>query len=511
MKETADLVVVGAGPAGMHAAQQFAALAAGRTGAGVVVIDGYPRPGGQYFKQLPASFHSEGGAAPAARHRAELESVLAEMDKLQVRILSNTLVWGAFAGDRPQSDGEGRSSTTASSMSASWLLAVHGPEALSRLETKALILATGAYDRPVPFPGWTLPGVMTAGAVQTLIKSQRVLPGRRFLLSGAGPLQFAVAAALVDSGAEVAGVLEGSVRGGLASLGQTALRDARAIWGQWARVSEGWNYLRTLRRAQAPIRLGWAVVEAHGDGQVEEAVIAQLDPTWRPIPGTAETVTVDTIVIGYGFMPSTELGRLLGCAHEFRPEQGGYVPRRDAQMQTTLAGVYAVGDGAGIGGAELSKVEGQIAGIAAARQLGYITEANARSLIAQLHPRLQRERRFAAMLGRLFTPGPGLYGLAQDETIICRCEEVTLGQIRAAVADGVRSANELKGLTRTGMGNCQGRICGELAARYLAREARPDAEGDESVALEAVGMFTARPPIHPLPLSVLAAAATPDP
>ncbi len=514
MKETADLVVVGAGPAGLHAARQFASLAAGRAGVEVAVIDSYSRPGGQYYRQPPAIAgeyigSSEGGSPPAAqpmtpaaaRHRAELESVLAQMDEIRVRILSNTLVWGAFASDEPQRAG--------------WLLALHGPEAPPRLEARALILATGAYDRPIPFPGWTLPGVMTAGAVQTLIKSQRVLPGRRFLLSGAGPLQFAVAAALVAAGAEVAGVLEGSAagrsgRGGLASLGNAALQDASTIWGQWARLSEGWGYLRTLRRARAPIRLGWAVMEARGDCHVEEAVIAQLDPAWRPIPGTAETVTVDTIVTGYGFMPSTELGRLLGCVHDFHPEQGGYVPRRDAQMQTTLTGLYAVGDGAGIGGAELSKVEGQIAGIAAACQLGYITEARARSLIAQLHPRLQRERRFAAMLGRLFTPGPGLYSLAQDETIICRCEEVTLGQIRAAAADGVLSANELKGLTRTGMGNCQGRICGELAARYLAREARPDADGEEFASLEAVGMFTARPPIHPLPLSVLAAAAPPE-
>ncbi len=474
MTEQVELVVIGAGPAGLHAA-----IAASQAGVGVVVIDGYPAPGGQYFKQLPAAFR-------AGERPSPLRSLLAQMDGANVRVFSNTLVWGAFAA------AEG----------ASWQLALHGPGAPHRLDAQTLILATGAYDRPIPFPGWTLPGVITAGAAQTLIKSQRVLPGRQVLLSGTGPLQLAAAAALVHAGAEVVAVLEG------AALGAGALRHAPAMWGQWARLSEGWEYLRTLRSARVPYRRGWSVIEARGDGEVQEAVIARLDAAWRPIPGTAQTVAVDTVVIGYGLVPSTELSRLLGCAHDFIPEQGGYVPRRDPEMQTTLAGVYAAGDGAGIGGAELSMIEGQVAGIAAARRLGRLTDADAGAMMAQLRPRLARERRFAHMLGQLFKPGPGLFALAADDTLICRCEEVALGQIREAVAEGVRSVTEMKGLTRIGMGNCQGRICGEMAARLVAREAGWDDADPAQV--EAAGIFTVRPPIHPLPLSVLASAAVPE-
>ncbi len=474
MSERADVMVVGAGPAGLHAA-----ASAAQTGASVILVDGYPRPGGQYFKQLPATFRTD----VQDRHQAALRGLLAQIDDAGVRVLSGALVWGAFAAP----DGAG------------WQLAVHGPGAPVRLEARALILATGAYDRPIAFPGWTLPGVMTAGAVQTLIKSQRVAPGRRVLLSGTGPLQLAVAAGLVHAGVEVVAVLEG------AALGANLLRHAGAVVGQGARLSEGWDYLRTLRSAHVPYRRGWSVVAVHGDGEVQEAVIARLDAAWRPVPGSEETVAVDTVVMGYGFLPSTELTRLLGCAHDYLPEQGGYVPRRDATMQTTLPGVYAAGDGAGIGGAELSRIEGQIAGIAAARQLGCLAEAEASARLARLQPDLRRERRFARMLGQLFTPGPGLYGLATDETIICRCEEVTLGQIRAAVADGVGSVTELKGLTRVGMGNCQARICGVLATRLLTRELGGDDADPAQVA--AAGQFSVRPPIHPLPLSVLAQAA----
>jgi NAD(P)H-nitrite reductase large subunit len=254
-----------------------------------------------------------------------------------------------------------------------------------------------------------------------------------------------------------------------------------------------------------PLRFGWTAIEARGDGKVEEAVIGRLADDWDLIPGSQQTVSVDTLIVGYGFIPSTELGRLLRCQHEFRPELGGYVPHRDDKMQTSLPGVFAVGDGAGIGGADLARLEGHVAGLAAARRLGAVDETAAQEAISRQQPALVREHRFARLLGDLFTPGPGLYRLATDDTVICRCEEVRLGEIRDAVAGGSQTANEVKGLTRAGMGNCQGRICGELVARAIASEL--SVLGGHPLDLEAVGVFTARAPIHPLPLSALAKAA----
>jgi len=342
---------------------------------------------------------------------------------------------------------------------------------------------------------------MMAGGVQSFLKTQKLPPGRRFLLAGTGPLQFAVAAGLVQAGAEVVAILEAK------RLRLRDVRHAAALWGHWGRVAEGWDAGRTLFAARVPLRLGWAVVEARGSGQVEEAVICQVDDTGQPLAGTSETVAVDTIAIGYGLIPSTELTRLLGCVHEFRPDQGGAVPRRDVEMQTSLAGVYAAGDGAGIGGADLAQIEGRIAACAAARRLGKLSEAAARHAIDREQSCLARQQRFARMLGGLFTPGAGLYGLATDDTVVCRCEEVTLGEIRHAVAEGATSANEVKGLTRAGMGNCQGRICGELVARIIAAETSSpggDAGAIHAGAIEAAGIFTARSPVHPLPLDALA-------
>jgi len=473
MVDRVELAVVGAGPAGIAAA-----VTAAEAGVETVLVDAQPRPGGQYFRQPLDVFRGEA----ASRHSRQADAVLRRLAGSSVRVLSDALVWGAF----PAADKSG------------WELTLYGPDVPARLIARTLILATGAYDRPIPFPGWTLPGVMTAGGVQSFLKTHWRPLGRRFLVAGTGPLEIAVAAGLVQGGAEVIAVLEA------ARLDWRDVRHAAALWGQWGRLAEGWNYGRTLFAARVPLRLGWAIVEARGNSQVEEAVICRVDDTGQPLPGTSETVAVDTIAIGYGLIPSTELPRLLGCVHEFRPKQGGTVPRRDTEMQTSLPGVYAAGDGAGIGGTELAQIEGRIAAFAAARHLGKLSEAAARCAIDREQPGLARQQRFARMLGELFTPGAGLHGLAtrRDDTVVCRCEEVTLGEIRQAVAEGATSANEVKGLTRTGMGNCQGRICGEIVGRIIAAET--GSHGGDAGAIEKSGIFTARAPIHPLPLDALA-------
>jgi NADPH-dependent 2,4-dienoyl-CoA reductase/sulfur reductase-like enzyme len=462
-----ELAVIGAGPAGLAAA-----IAAAEAGVAVALIDGRSRPGGQYFSQPPPEFSPPLDDS----RRQEASTVLAQLAASPVRTIFDTLVWGAF----PEADG-------------GWLLTLYGPGAPRQLRAGMLVLATGAYDRPIPFPGWTLPGVMTAGAAQLLLKSQRVLPGRRFLLSGTGPLQLAVAAQLVQAGAEVAAVLEGaavSVGRGLKYLG--------VMRYQSARLREGLGYGATLRLAGVPLHRGWAVTAVRGKRAVQAAVITRLDAQWRPIRGTEEILAVDTVLLGYGFTPNTQLSRLLGCEHQFRPEQGGYVPRRTAEFETSCPGVFAVGDGAGIGGAALARLEGRVAGLAVARRLGRWRGS------AAVHEQaaLAKEQRFARMLGEMFTPGPGLYTLADDRTLICRCEEVPLAEIRTAVREGATTVTEVKGCTRAGMGNCQGRICGELVARAIASELGQTTPEQ----VEAAGMLSVRPPLVPLPLSVLAGA-----
>ncbi|HEY52625.1 MAG TPA: FAD-dependent oxidoreductase [Caldilineae bacterium] len=467
-----EVAVVGAGPAGLEAA-----LAAAEAGARVALVDGNALPGGQYFKQPPADF-STGTPDPHLREAAPLFARLQACQTLTH--LADTQVWGTFADE----DG-------------GWLLTLYGCSAPHRLKAHIVILATGAYDRPIAFPGWTLPGVLTAGAVQTLLKTQGIRPGHRFLLTGSGPLQLVVAAQLVDAGAEVVAVLEGAQVSALLRPGHTL-----AAWGQWSRLGEGWAAWRTLRKAGVPIHFGRAVAAARGVDELEAVDIVSLDEDWRPISGSTETVAVDTLVLGYGFLPATQLSRLMGCEHEFAPRRGGWVPVRDDTMQTTLDGVYAVGDGAGIGGVALARLEGRVAGWVAANRVGRSDDQALRAHIESVRPVLERERRFADLLGKLFTPGPSLYALADDATLICRCEEVRLRDVRKAQASGCTTLNEIKGLTRVGMGNCQGRICGDLLARVLVDADLPEKEYEQRLA--ALGLLSVRPPITPLTVEELA-------
>lgn len=472
----AEVVVVGAGPAGLSAA-----LAGARAGAQVTLIDNYRQPGGQYYRQPAAEFKT----LQPESHQREGKALGQKVAAGGVEILTGTTVWGAFEGRQ---------------------LALHGPEAPSTIQAQALVLATGAYERIAAFPGWTLPGVMTVGATQTLLKEQRILPGRRFVLAGTGPLQLVVAAELARAGAQVVAVLEGARiwRQGL----RQPLANVTALLGQWSRLAEGLNSWLTLRRAGVPYYTGWGVVAAHGEEEVNRVTIAQLDDKWQPIPDTSRTLACDTLCISYGFVPATELARLLDVRHEWRPKQGGFVPVRDEHLQTNVPGVFTAGECAGIGGAGLASVEGQIAGLAAAAQVR-ARSTNPRDIamvsddIKGLQPALRQERRFQQLYGELFTPGPGLDELAQLDTIMCRCEEVTRSQISEAVRNGADTLDGVKALTRCGMGNCQGRICGPLVAALVARETGQSRAG--------VGQFRARPPVFPIPLSALKLAVDNQP
>ena len=218
---TCELAIVGAGPGGMAAG-----IAASAAGAATILLDSQPQPGGQYYRASAGD--------PVARRAMQRAAAMARLADAKVDIINNALVWGLF----PDPTGAG------------WQLAVDTPTGPQAITADTVILAPGAYDRPIPFPGWTLPGVLTAGAAQTLLKGSRVLPGRRVLLSGTGPLQIAAAAELVQAGAEVVAVLEA------AHITWRAVRHLAALWGQGSRITEGWSYLRTLRSAGVRIRRG---------------------------------------------------------------------------------------------------------------------------------------------------------------------------------------------------------------------------------------------------------------
>lgn len=457
MERELELVIVGSGPAGLSAA-----LAARETGAPVTLLDAYPVPGGQYFRQPPERLSKK-----MNHHQSEGRETWQKALAAGVEILPNILVWGGTAEK---------------------VLYTSTPQGSGTIQAKALILATGAYERPAAFPGWTLPGVLMTGGAQTLLY-QGVLPGKRVLLAGTGPLQLVVAKKLLDAGAEVAAVLEGT--SGLIAKG---VRHALDAWGQWERLSEGASAMATLIRHAVPYRMGWGILEAHGDSEVQGATIARLDESWRPIPGSEQQVDCDTVCIGFGFVPFNTLGRVLGAGQVWDFSLGGEVPQRDENLQTSVPGLWAAGDGAGIGGVRMSQIEGRIAGLAAAASLGYGAKAMAEER-RKLEPALRREKAFQKMYAGLFTPGPGLFELAKDDTLVCRCEGATLAKVRSAVMMGANSFGEIKSYTRAGMGECQGRMCGQEVIHLIAKlTGKKPGE---------VGAANARFPVFPLPIQSL--------
>ncbi len=421
-----DVAVVGGGPAGMAAA-----LAASLDGASVALIDEYAAPGGQIWRRR---FDEVAAAAPPSLPRSgrDLCAALADSD---VTVLSGATVWAA-----PEPG----------------LLLLTGP--VASLRAGAVVLATGAYDRPVAFPGWTLPGVMTAGGAQALAKGQGVVPGKRVLLAGAGPFLLPVAAQLTAGGAEVV-VVEATRRRDWLRAGPRMLRYP-------GRLADYLSYRARVRR----IVWGHVIVRAEGDDRVRSATIAPAGPDWAP-SGPERTYEVDAVCTAYGFTPSVELARALGC------DLDGEAVAHDEEMRTSVPGVFVAGEAAGIGGADLALVEGEIAGHAAA----------GRGSTRDLTARRAKLAGFARILDDLFDPRPGLVGLANADTVLCRCEDVTAAAVDAAVAGGATTMSALKIVTRCGQGPCQGRTCERLVCERLPEPER----------------FSARAPIRPIPLDVL--------
>jgi NADPH-dependent 2,4-dienoyl-CoA reductase/sulfur reductase-like enzyme len=460
---TADVLIAGAGPAGLSAA-----IEAADAGADVVVVDENDRAGGQIYRQPP----------PAIRARTDLGSYATGRDLLQavesrprIRMLCRTTVWAAPGN------------TTLSTFTHDRVGEVSG---------RCVIVCTGAHDRPVPFPGWTIPGVITAGAALTLLKGQQILPGRNVLLAGAGPLQLVLATYLLDGGAHVASLLEASTRWAL-------YRRVPRLLSEWALVREGMQYVGQLRSAGLRVRYGHTILGVEGDERVRKAIITRVDEKWRPVHGTEETLEVDAVICGFGFVPSIDLTTLLGCDHHYSRMTGGWVPTHNADMRTSLPDVLVAGETTGVAGGIVAREEGKIAGITAARQLGYLTEPDAARRSAAPRKRLARLYRFRRALDEIHTPREGLLDLTTPDTLVCRCEEVTARCVLDALQQGARLTNDVKLRTRAGMGPCQGRMCATSIAALIGRHC--------SLSPEEAGRPSLRPPAKPVPLSAFAHGA----
>ncbi|WP_043663540.1 FAD-dependent oxidoreductase [Streptomyces xylophagus] len=440
----ADVAVVGGGPAGLHAA-----LVLARGGLSVVLLDESDTLGGQYYKrraeQLTAAFGD---------FRPRGTELIRQVRDSGVDCRTGTLVWGAEDGGRTLFTSDVRTG------------------ALGRINTRATLVATGAYERSLPFPGWTLPGVVTPGFALHLATMDRVPVGQRVVLAGTGPFLLPVACALLEVGARIEALVELNhpYRPGISSIGG-ALR-------QPARLAEAARYLLTLARHGVRVEQGSRVLAAHGDTQVTAVDIGHED-------GGVWQLETDALCVGFGFRPSTELPRLLGCDTELDPTGTEQLPVVDADGATSVDGLYVAGDCAGIAGVHAAGVRGQLAAHAILRRLA---PERARVRVADLRRRRARALdRFAELADRLY-PLPTTADIP-DATQVCRCEGVSAGEIREAAATGWNDLHGTKAATRAGMGPCQGRECGHIVAALAGR-----GEGTAEC-------FAARMPIRPLPMA----------
>ncbi|MEV0386120.1 NAD(P)/FAD-dependent oxidoreductase [Nonomuraea sp. NPDC050643] len=454
---TYDLVVIGGGPAGVAGA-----LTAARAGLRVALVDTGARLGGQYFRHPAVP-----GSAPGLDRFLRQARALGERADLLLR----HQVWNV---SRDPDGGEltvhcltrdpapGPADTTAStgSTGSTGSRGSLGERPVA-VRARRLLIATGAYDRPLPFPGWDLPGVLTAGGAQALLKGNGVVAGRRIVVSGTGPFLLPVATGLAGAGARVLGVFEAGGGLGLARHPLLAL----------GKAGEAAGYAATLARHRVPYHTRQAVVAAHGDREVEAVTVARLDKEWNVL--ATRVVACDTLATGYGFVPQIELGTQLGC--QTRPDaDGGPVLSVDAAQRTTVPGVWAAGEPTGVGGWRLAELEGRIAGqtIAADARDGVRGAPSARpapvagaqglleGVAGVLLRRRERWRAFGTALQRAYLVEPGWQGWLRADTLVCRCEEVPLARVREAQELGATDARSIKLLARPGMGWCQGRICG---------------------------------------------------
>ncbi|MBM3620363.1 MAG: FAD-dependent oxidoreductase [Alphaproteobacteria bacterium] len=456
MSEARDLAIIGAGPAGMAAAITAATL-----GVDTVVLDEQASPGGQIYRAITET--------PVRHGTVFGDDYWRGLDLARAFIgsgatyLPGTTVFSVA----PRVEDDRREIGISSGGQARLLRARH------------VIVATGAQERPMPVPGWTLPGVLTAGAAQILLKSAGLAPSGRTVLAGSGPLLWLLAAQLLRAGGTLSAILDTTprIRPGLDML----------AFATSPYLSKGLALMRETRRHLAPIS-GLTGLRAEGDDRLRG--VSFFDRA-----GTTRRIDCDTLLLHQGVVPNVNLAMSIGCAHRWDDSQLCFVPTLDAWGHSGTDGVSIAGDGAGIAGAESAAERGRLAALDAACRLGRIDAAR-RDREAEAPRRvLATYGRGRAFLERAFRPIEA-HRIPSGDTIACRCEEVSAAQIEDAVRIGATGPNQLKAYLRCGMGPCQGRLCGLTVTELIAR-----ARGKTP---DEIGHYRLRPPVKPITVAELA-------
>lgn len=452
-----DLLIVGAGPAGMAAA-----VTARSHGLSVRVVDDQPAPGGQIWRGVESVAATPRLALFGDAYRAGVGSAAA-FRACGALYEPQSQLWQLEPGFRAFLTREGQ----------------------ARIVTAtAVILATGAQERPVPFPGWTLPGVLTVGAAQILLKTADSVPASPVWVAGCGPLPLLYMTQLLAAGGRIAGFLDTAPRGGTL----VALRHLPRGFRRLGDLAKGLSWSRALKRAGVPIIRRVRNLRAEGDGRLERL-------HYRTEDGRESGVAAEVLLVHEGVVPNIHAPLAFGCAVTWHAGQHCYIPMLDAWGETSRANIFVAGDGAGIGGAEAAQPRGRLAALRVASRLGRLSETAVEAVARTEYATLSHALALRPFLDALYAPRREVFA-PSDETMVCRCEEVTAGDLRARAAEGRPGPNQLKAFTRAGMGPCQGRQCGYTLAHIVAAtQNRP---------IEEVGFFRIRPPLKPVTLGELA-------
>lgn len=443
-----DVAIIGGGAGGLSAA-----IAARASGASVVVLDERKVGGGQYYKQAVGHF-------PLDDQQQEGAALLSIAKESGAEIIGSVEIWGAFDGPLFLAECNG----------AAYII-----------QPKTAIISTGAYERPVMVGGWTLPGVMTTGAAQTLWRSYRTLPGQRVAVCGSGPLNAQLALELANGGAEVTILAESASPPWHAP--KAALKAAIA---DPALVFKGLSMLRGLKQRGVALHYRTRLKNIERNGN-------RLSAQFQSNSGQITEADVDAICMNAGFEPQNEILRLLGAEMSYETSLGYLRCQRTQDMETSVPNVFAIGDCTGLGGAPAACEEGKIAGKAAAARLGFGDTFD----LSRERRKLARHRRFQANLWKLFDIAPKPIDERSSDVTICRCEEIKLSEVLEGLDTNPSHVGTLKRATRVGMGRCQGRYCGAVAARLVAQ-----ATGKP---MEDMSYFAPRVPMKPVSIASILA------
>lgn len=445
-----DVAIIGGGPAGMASAIESVSA-----GLSTVLLDEQQAPGGQIYRGIEQASraqlkvlgkdYEEGG---------ELVRAFRASDAVYVPAAT---LWNVNPELRLTYSKEGRS---------------------TEFSAKALVVASGAIERPTPLPGWTLPGVMTAGAYQILLKGAGLVE-ENVVFVGSGPLLWLIAAQMITAGTKPKAIIETvPFSRYAASLAKLRLNTAAVKY-----LKKGAMMMLAVRRAGVPIYGNATEIAIEGDSRAEAVTFKS--------GGRRHRIETTLVALHQGVVPNQQITRLLRCRHVWNAGQRCFVPELDECGETSVANVYVAGDGSGIGGARAAALQGRLVAKRVAQKEGRASAAS----MADLQSKLRKEMLIRPFLESLYAPSAEILS-PENGTIICRCEEITAGQIRDAVDLGAPGPNQVKSYLRSGMGPCQGRVCGLAVAEIIAAQ--------QNEPLAAVEYYRIRPPLKPLALSELA-------